>query len=185
MLYNIVLVSAVQYSESAICIHISPLSWASLPPTHPLPSQPSRSPQRMKLRNLMLNRLTTNEYSLFYRYCFVKMFIWISISFSIRNTGKQKCRYLATKTPIVEIGWDLYHCHRYDPSQSQSGHMLAVDTWELPFSGKSFYIFFRLLKNGAIFRLHYPVRINIFIYYSNFFWVFKLLSGVSFTPKET
>ena len=34
MLYNVVLVSAVEQSESAICIYISPLSWASLP--HPL-----------------------------------------------------------------------------------------------------------------------------------------------------
>ena len=115
-----------------------------VPSTHPLES---RSPQRIKLRNLILNHLTTNEYSLLCRYCFVKTFIWISISFSIRIPGKQKCRYLATKTPIWEIGWDLYHCHGYEPGQSQSGHMLAVDMWELPFSGKSFYIFFRLLTN--------------------------------------
>ena len=31
LLYNAVLVSAVQQNESAICIHISPLSWACLP----------------------------------------------------------------------------------------------------------------------------------------------------------
>ena len=40
--YNTVLVSAAQWSESAICIHISPPSW-NLPPTHP-PFHPSRSP---------------------------------------------------------------------------------------------------------------------------------------------
>ena len=38
LLYNVVLVSAVQQSESAICIHISPPSWTSLPPhTPPIP----------------------------------------------------------------------------------------------------------------------------------------------------
>ena len=37
LLYNIVLVSAVQWSESATCIHISPPSWASLAPSYPTP----------------------------------------------------------------------------------------------------------------------------------------------------
>ena len=37
LVYNIVLVSTVQQHESAICIHISPFSWASLsPPSHHL-----------------------------------------------------------------------------------------------------------------------------------------------------
>ena len=40
------LVSTVQRSESAICIHISSLSWAAPPPA---PSHPSRSPQSMEL----------------------------------------------------------------------------------------------------------------------------------------
>ena len=43
LLYNIVLVSAVQQCESAISIHTPPPSWGSLP--H-LPSHPSRSSQR-------------------------------------------------------------------------------------------------------------------------------------------
>ena len=38
MSYNVVLVSAVQWSESAVCIHTSPPSWASFPPW-PLPSR--------------------------------------------------------------------------------------------------------------------------------------------------
>ena len=38
LLYNVVLVSAVQWSESAVRIHMSPPSWASLPPPpHPTP----------------------------------------------------------------------------------------------------------------------------------------------------
>ena len=35
MLYNVVLVSAVQQSESAICIHISPYPLPLEPPSHP------------------------------------------------------------------------------------------------------------------------------------------------------
>ena len=35
LLYNVVLVSAVQWSESAICISVFPLSWTSLQPPHP------------------------------------------------------------------------------------------------------------------------------------------------------
>ena len=35
MLYNAVLVSAVQQSESAVCIHISPYSLPLEPPSHP------------------------------------------------------------------------------------------------------------------------------------------------------
>ena len=44
---NVVLVSAVQGSKSAVCIHISPPSWTSLPPCPP--SYPSRSLQRTEL----------------------------------------------------------------------------------------------------------------------------------------
>ena len=36
LLYNVVLVFAVQGSKSAMCIHMSPPAWASLPP-HPTP----------------------------------------------------------------------------------------------------------------------------------------------------
>ena len=36
LLYNVVLVSAVQRSESALCIHISPPAWTSFLPTNPL-----------------------------------------------------------------------------------------------------------------------------------------------------
>ena len=36
LLYNIVLISAVPQSESATCIHISPLSWISLPTPLPI-----------------------------------------------------------------------------------------------------------------------------------------------------
>ena len=32
LLYYVVLVPAIQWSESAVCIHISPLSWTLLPP---------------------------------------------------------------------------------------------------------------------------------------------------------
>ena len=39
--YNVVMFSALQQHKSAIIIHISPLSWASLHP--PIPSHPSRS----------------------------------------------------------------------------------------------------------------------------------------------
>ena len=35
LLYNVVLVSAVQQSEPAVCTHISPLSWISFPPRSP------------------------------------------------------------------------------------------------------------------------------------------------------
>ena len=49
MLYNDVLVSAVQWSESAICIHISLPSWTSLLAT---PYHPSRSPQSTELSSL-------------------------------------------------------------------------------------------------------------------------------------
>ena len=37
LLYNIVLVSSLQQSESAICIHLPPLSWACLPHAPPTP----------------------------------------------------------------------------------------------------------------------------------------------------
>ena len=37
LLYNGVLISAVQRSESAMCIPISPPSWTSLPPQPPIP----------------------------------------------------------------------------------------------------------------------------------------------------
>ena len=33
-IYKVVLVSAIQWSEFFICLHISPPSWTSLPPTH-------------------------------------------------------------------------------------------------------------------------------------------------------
>ena len=48
LLYNIVLVSAVQHSGSAMYRHISHPSWT--PP--PLPSHPSRSPQSTELSSL-------------------------------------------------------------------------------------------------------------------------------------
>ena len=35
MLYNVVLVSAVQQSESATCVHISPCPLPLEPPSHP------------------------------------------------------------------------------------------------------------------------------------------------------
>ena len=35
LLYNVVPVSVVQWSQSAICMHISPPSWSSLLPPHP------------------------------------------------------------------------------------------------------------------------------------------------------
>ena len=49
MLYNVVFISAVQQSESAICIHIPP-SWTSFSPTpHPSPSRSSQSPELSSL----------------------------------------------------------------------------------------------------------------------------------------
>ena len=48
LLYIVVLVSPVQQSESAICIHILPPSWASLPPPL-IPPHHSRSSQSSKL----------------------------------------------------------------------------------------------------------------------------------------
>ena len=42
LLYNVALLSAVQQSESAVCIHVSPPSWT--PHSHPL-SGSSRSPK--------------------------------------------------------------------------------------------------------------------------------------------
>ena len=50
LLYNGVLVSSVQPSISAICIHMSPPSWTSLPPT--CPSYFSRSSQNTELSSL-------------------------------------------------------------------------------------------------------------------------------------
>ena len=51
LLCNIVLVSAVQQSASAICIHLSPPSRASLP--HPPPFHPSRLSQNTRLGSLL------------------------------------------------------------------------------------------------------------------------------------
>ena len=47
--YNTVLVSAVQQRESAICIHISPPSWNSIPPP---PSHSSRVSQSTEMSSL-------------------------------------------------------------------------------------------------------------------------------------
>ena len=49
LLYNVALVSAVQPSDSAICIHVSPPSWISFPRP---PSHPSRPSQSTELRSL-------------------------------------------------------------------------------------------------------------------------------------
>ena len=51
MLYNVVLISGVQQSESTICIHISPTYWTSPLPC-PRPSHPSRSSQSTRLSSL-------------------------------------------------------------------------------------------------------------------------------------
>ena len=59
--YNVMLVSAVQTSESAICKHISLPSWTSFP-LHP-PSHPSRSPKSTELSPL----------------CFIAGSHWLSI----------------------------------------------------------------------------------------------------------
>ena len=52
MLYNVVLVSVVQRSESAMCMHTSPLSWASLPPPPSHPCRLSQSPELSSLYTL-------------------------------------------------------------------------------------------------------------------------------------
>ena len=44
LLYDVLLVSAVQQCESAVSIHISPLSRASLPSAHPVPLGHHRAP---------------------------------------------------------------------------------------------------------------------------------------------
>ena len=49
LLYNVALVSAVQQSESATSIYMSPPSWTSLPSA---PSHPSRSPQSTEVSAL-------------------------------------------------------------------------------------------------------------------------------------
>ena len=50
LLYNIVLVSAIHQRESARGIHMSPLSWTSLPPpTHPTPRGCLRAPDLSSL----------------------------------------------------------------------------------------------------------------------------------------
>ena len=73
LLYNVVLVSAVQYSESAICIHISSPLWASLPlPT----SHPSRSSQSTQLSSLCCT--AASHYSLVYRWQWVYMSMVLS-----------------------------------------------------------------------------------------------------------
>ena len=43
-LYNVVIVCSMQWSESPLCTHISPPSWAFLPPLHPTPLGHHRAP---------------------------------------------------------------------------------------------------------------------------------------------
>ena len=62
LLYNVVLVSAIQQHGSAINIHISPPSWASLPP--PTPSVHSRLSQSARLGSLYY--IATSTSYLFY-----------------------------------------------------------------------------------------------------------------------
>ena len=50
--YNVVLVSIIQQCKSAIIIHISPSSWASLPSLHS-PMPPARSSQSPRLGSLL------------------------------------------------------------------------------------------------------------------------------------
>ena len=44
LIYNVVLVSAVQRQESALSIHAPPPSWAALTPSHPTPQGHHRAP---------------------------------------------------------------------------------------------------------------------------------------------
>ena len=43
-LYNVVIVCTIRWSESPLCTHISPPSWAFLPPLHPTPLGHHRAP---------------------------------------------------------------------------------------------------------------------------------------------
>ena len=61
LLYNIVSVSAIHQQKSAIDIHMSLLSWSSLPP--PTPSHPSRLSQSTSLSSLSH---TSNSHWLIY-----------------------------------------------------------------------------------------------------------------------
>ena len=55
------LVSAIQWHESTICVHMSPPSWASLPP--PIPSHPSRLSQspRFELPASIIQQILTGH----------------------------------------------------------------------------------------------------------------------------
>lgn len=63
--------------------------------------------------------------------------------------------------------------------------MLAANTYvRIAFPREAFLHFPVLLKSGDVFRVHYPVKTHILIYF-NFFLVLRLLSGISLAPKET
>ena len=59
MLYNVVLVGAVKRNESAVCIHMFPPSWTSLP----TPSHPSRSSQSTELGLLVYQAPISSSFS--------------------------------------------------------------------------------------------------------------------------
>ena len=59
MLYNVVLVAAVQQSDSAMCIHMFPPSWTLLP----APSHPSRSSQSTELGLPVYQAPTSSSFS--------------------------------------------------------------------------------------------------------------------------
>ena len=66
MLYSVVLVSAIYQHESAIGIHLSPLSWASLLPTTPSPVPPpqavtERQVELFVLHSNFLSNITLNK----------------------------------------------------------------------------------------------------------------------------
>ena len=58
LLYSFALVSAVQWSESAMCIHISPPSWTSL--SHPTPSPALGHPRAWSWAPCAIEQLLTS-----------------------------------------------------------------------------------------------------------------------------
>ena len=101
MLYSVVLVSAAQQCESAICIHISSLCWAS----HPLtPSHSSRSSQSMELSSLCYKQLPA--------ICFMHGSVYMPVLFS--RFAQPSPSHSVSKSPFcmsafLFLPWKLVH----------------------------------------------------------------------------
>ena len=106
MLYNVVLESAVQLSESAICIHMSP-------PT-PIPSHPSRSSQSTKLSSLCY---TAAFRSLSILHMVVDICQSFSLNLSLHTPPPSLCVHMLVLYVCVSIPAQktslLYHLSRF------------------------------------------------------------------------